>query len=328
MPDFSLAVIIPSTLKTQQIPFLRKAVNSISSTKRITVKIFVVSTQTASPSLKKEFTTVTFLKAKELVGFGELNNVAVEHIRQRKQQPDWLLLLNDDAWLSKDFLSNFAQLVHQSSAELIAPVIFEADRPSEIDVYGVEYFRSGYAKNCRSKLIDTTLATAGCLLLSWQFVERFTQAYGFFFNPIYFYYLEDVELTLRARMIGAQIERSDELIVYHKGSQSSGGRRNTFALYHTYRNIVWVMICCWPLSAILRNMPNILLVQVWVLIYGTWRCGVLTYPRIVWQTVTSLPKLLRYRERIQKARQKNIPFSSLMSPYSFRTFHNRTIPAI
>ncbi len=337
MTDLNVTVIIPSTLKIAQRPFLRQAVESIEKQgKRSSwkIRICVVSTAQPSVALRNEFPQIQFIQAPKTSGFADLNNTAVSFLlpKANRTQSGWLLLLNDDAWIAANFLEQLAEAERDAARSkqrpaVYAPLIVEAADPEQIDVFGVEYFRSGYAKNCRDRKIPTTLATAGCMLLRWEFVKKLIERYGYFFNPIYYYYLEDVDLSLRIRMSGGEIRKTEKLIAYHHGSVSSGGRRNAFALYQTYRNILWVLICCWPGRQLLRNALNILLVQAWVLIYGSWSCGVLTYPKIWWETVRQLPRLLEYRKKTL-SRYGNVQFDSLLSPFNFRTYHNKTVPAL
>lgn len=340
MPDLHLVVIIPSSLRAPQLNCLHASINSLTnqrkSNSQLHLTICVVSETAASQRLKATFPDVDFLKSPTGSGFAEVNNFALHFLQKKIAQrklppPQWLLLLNDDAWVAEDFVAQLTKLELLSKtalrADMYTPLILEAKNKTAIDSYGVEYFKSGYAKNNRSMTISTTLATAGCLLLRWAFVEKLQAAYGFFFNPAYFYYLEDVDLSIRARMIGGKLSKTEKLVAYHHGSATSGGKRNTFSLFYTYRNLLWVIVCCWPTAQVLRNLPNILVVQSWAIIYGTSRCGILTYPKIIAQTLMALPRLLRYR-RIILAAYEETDFSALFANYNFRTYHDQTIPAL
>ncbi len=294
----------------------------------------VVSSLQPSLQLRRHFPDVKFVKSAPAAGFAELNNAALQSLEhyffsEKISQPNFLLLLNDDARVDLNFFGVLQKLEARVGvpADIYAPMIFDAKNHNEIDSFGVEYFRSGYAKNCRSNYVQTTLATAGCELIRWTLVQKVEKSYGFFFNQLYFYYLEDVDLALRVVMIGGKIKKTPELIAFHHGSMTSGGKRNSFSLFYTYRNILWVIICCWPTSVIIRNLPNILLVQLWMIIYSSATCGILTYPHLLAQTVLSLSNLLKARRRIQSAYTvKN--FGQFLSPFSFRTYHDTTISAL
>jgi len=331
MPHLHVAVIIPSTLEPKHLAHLTTCVKSIQEQSKVAkITTYIVSDKKPTQVIKKRFSTVIFVSAPSGFGFGELNNEAIQLLLHQPAKIDWVLLLNDDAWLRKDFIKRLASLSQQKQekVDVYAPCIFEASNPQQIESFGVEYFRSGYAKNCRSEDIHTTLATAGCIAIRFSLIQKLTQQYGYFFNPLYFYYLEDVDLSLRICMMGGVIKKDRNLNVYHHGSLSSGGRKNRFALYHTYRNLLWVIICCWPVTVIFRNMFNILLVQVWLCLYGSVTNGMLTYPKIIGETTHMFPQLLRYRRKTLAGYSKTVRFSDLLAKYSFRTFHNRTVPAV
>jgi GT2 family glycosyltransferase len=328
MPELRFAVIIPSLLKPQQLEYLDQCVGTLKQqTLQPQYHIIVVSHISPTQKIKKKFKSVKFIQAEENMGFGEMNNLALEHVL--KMNIGWVMLLNDDAFLDQNFFKRFCQKHHDRNHEdFIIPLVFSARQLNEIDNFGVEYFRSGYAKNNRDLEIETHLASAGCVVIRKDFLKRMKEAYGFLFNPLYYYYLEDVDFSLRAAMLGGVFVKDKKLVAYHYGSSSSGGIKNTFSLYHTYRNVLWVMLCCWPLEVIIRNCVNILIVQAWILFYGTWTNGLLTYPRILWQTCMALPHLLSYRKKTISVYSSSVKLHDIFSPHSFRTYHNKVIPAI
>jgi GT2 family glycosyltransferase len=328
MPELRVAVIIPSSLKPQQLEYLEQCIDTL---KRQTLQphfdIIVVSHTTPTQTIKKKFNNVKFIQAEASMGFGEMNNLAFEQVL--KMNVEWIMLLNDDAFLDQNFFKRLSQNHGtRTQADFIVPLVFSARRPTEIDNFGVEYFRSGYAKNNRDLDIETHLASAGCVVIRKDFLKKMKGVYGFLFNPLYYYYLEDVDFSLRAAMLDGKIVKDKQLIAYHYGSSSSGGTKNTFSLYHTYRNVLWVIVCCWPLQVIIRNCLNILIVQLWMVLYGTWTNGLLTYPRIFWQTCMALPRLLEYRKKTISNYSPSIKLRDVFSPHSFRTYHNKIVPAV
>lgn len=333
MTQIRLAVIIPSTLKQSQLPLLNQSIASLhNQDSGPRVKIFLVSHKAPSTALKKQFSEVKHVQCTAGCGFGEMNNIVLEKAYQDKSI-DWVLLLNDDAYLQDDFFAQLSKTLSKPSkdTDLLAPLVLSARDTQRIDNYGVEYFRSGYAKNNHQLNVKTTLASAGCLLVRRTFLEKMKQEYGFFFNPLYYYYLEDVDFVIRAAMIGGRVIRGKQLVAYHYGSSSSGGYKNEFSLFHTYRNTIWVMLCCWPMRSILRNIPNILLVQAWVFLVCSVKHGLHVYLKIWVQTVRNWPLLMKYRKQTCAAYtgfSAHHRLHSLLSRYSFRTYYGKTIPAL
>lgn len=333
MTQIRLAVIIPSSLKSSQLYLLDQSITSLRTQSfTLPVKIFVVSQNAPLAVLKKQHRGVTYVQSAHGSGFGEMNNIVLERVYQDKKV-DWVLLLNDDAYLRDDFFAQLAKTLSTLSKDidLLAPLVLSAKDTQRIDNYGVEYFRSGYAKNNHQFNVKTTLASAGCLLVRRTFLEKMKQEYGFFFNPLYYYYLEDVDFVIRAAMIGGKVVRENQLVAYHYGSSSSGGYKNEFSLFHTYRNTIWVMLCCWPVGNILRNIPNILLVQAWVFLVCSVKHRPHVYLKVLVQTARNWPLLMNYRKLTCAAYTgfaAEDRLNTLLSQYSFRTYHGKTIPAL
>lgn len=274
-------------------------------------------------------------------GFAGMNNLAIKKTI-RKYKADFYLLINDDAKVKANFFGNFVKIVKAKSKknkkaaqqkfskmtasklkDFIVPLVYEGE--SEIvDSYGVEYFKSGYAKNCTSRSLKTTLASASCLLVSGQFLQKMQQKYGFYFNSLLFYYLEDVEFMIRAYMLGARIKKSSKLVVFHEGSVTSG-KKSYFTMYQTYRNILWLIILSWPLRSIVKHLGTILLVQAWVIVFSFRSFGPLLYLRLMLDTIRNLRKLFEFRKKTVPNYKKGLDFEAMLSKHAFRTYHGITI---
>lgn len=251
-------------------------------------------------------------------GFSTLNNVAID-FGEQVYKPDYFLLINDDAFIKSDFFFKLENFFHRNATDIIIPCIYDIEN-KVIDSYGVEYFRSGYAKNSTIFSQNTTLATAGCVIFSAKILKKVKKKYGTYFNSLLHFYLEDVELSIRMAMIKAKYYKDNSLKVYHQVSASSG-RKSKFTMYQTYRNILWVIILTWPVKNILRHLSSILLVQAWVFVWSTYRFGPVMYIEIVFDTITNLKKLLDMRKKYLAAYEKSINFEDILSHLTFRTYH-------
>jgi GT2 family glycosyltransferase len=69
------------------------------------------------------------------------------------------------------------------------------------------------------------------------------------FDEDFFCYQEDVDLGFRLRLAGHKAMYVPEAVVHHAGSASTGGQQSDFAVYHGFRNSVWVFV---------KNMPGTL----------------------------------------------------------------------
>ena len=75
-----------------------------------------------------------------------------------------------------------------------------------------------------------------------------------YFDPMYFSYAEDLDLGWRARLNGFNAGYATNAIAYHKGSASTK-KLSDFAVYHTYRNLLWTQFKNFPFLLFLWQLP-------------------------------------------------------------------------
>jgi len=295
----------------------------LAKTRSIKLEVIVVTeNKQAKKSLEKNELLPLIdelIIAKEKSGFAGMNNLAIDKAID-KFSPDFVLLINDDAQVEKDFFKKLISDQSIQKADIIAPLILIRET-NKLDSFGVEYFKSGYAKNALDTQVKTTLASASCLLVKEKLLQKMKLKYGFYFNDLLYFYLEDVEFCIRAVMLGAEIIKCKVLKVHHVCSASSG-QRSYFTMYQTYRNIGWLIIMTWPLKVIFKNMWSILLVQAWIMFYSLKSFGPKLYVNLIIDTIKNLEQLINKRKKIIPAYKKNINFLNMFSPYTFRTYHN------
>lgn len=80
-----------------------------------------------------------------------------------------------------------------------------------------------------------------------------------YFDTEHFAYLEDLDLSFRARTDGYDIRYVPKARVFHVGSGTSGSKYNSFKVRLAARNNIWL---CWknmPILMLIINFPFILL---------------------------------------------------------------------
>ncbi len=336
----SVICIVPTSLNKKNIQTIKLLINSLYKSSHQVVKVFfeiVTTNDMESDNLRSFFLrsemgnkdfSITVCDKK--LGFSEMNNLVLD--KYGDDYPDYFLLVNDDMWVKETFFAEFLKGIEGNYTDVVAPLVIDAtilraQKEVIIDSFGVEYFKSGYAKNSTDLDRETQLITASCMFVSSLLIKKMKRKYGFIFNDMFFFYLEDVEFSIRAKMIGATISKSASILSYHFGSTTSG-KKSYFTMYQTYRNILWLIIMTWPTQIIMRNILNILLVQMWVFIYSIKSFGIFLYPRAIIETIVCSGKLLRMRKKIIGSYNKKTEFNSLFSDLSFRTYHGIKIKAV
>jgi GT2 family glycosyltransferase len=259
---------------------------------------------------KKEIHFIFFPTNK--YGFSGMNNFAL-HRTIKKYKSDYYLFINDDAWVEKDFFSVLEKILRKSSVDIIIPMIKES-KSQNVNTFGIEYLRSGLAKNAFKKDVQTQLASAACLLIKTDLLHRIHREYHFYFNPLLRYYYEDVDLSIRALRLGAKIEKHVSLQARHKGSQTSK-ETSKFLRQQTFRNLLWVIFLDWPVSMMIKNSLSILVVQMWVV----FTQGFSFYVQIIRETVQNWQKLLYYRKLSLQNNGVLKATPNFFSKYTFRT---------
>lgn len=189
-------------------------------------------------SLKKRFPKVLFLETGENKGYAGGNNVGIEYALSQKV--DWVMLLNNDTEVEKDFLANLLAVARKKkNVGALSPKILFAK--------GYEYHKDRYRKSELGKVIwyagsrvdwaniatphrgldevdvgqydrveETEFASGCTVLLSAQALRRVG-----LLDERYFLYYEDVDLSQRLLKAGYKLYYVPKAVVHHKVSASS-----------------------------------------------------------------------------------------------------------
>lgn len=313
--------IIPSLCSDKSYPMLKRCIECLRASAKmnnINIKIVVVSNGGRYISKKIDHEVDLLVKVKNPYSFAKMNNIAIER-SLLKHQPDWILLINDDAYVKNTFFKYFRLLALNAHkhVDIVVPLIYKHRGPT-IDSFGIEYFCSGHAKNSPNIKFKTQLAPGACLLLNANLLKQMKSKYGFYFNNILVSYFEDVEFSIRAIAIGATVIKVKEMIAYHEVSYTNGYKSN-YVLYQTFRNLIWLIIMTWPLGVIIKNIFNIFIGQCLMFIISMRTMGPLLYIKIWPKTLMELQNLLRLRRRITGLYTKDFNFEKMLLPLTLRT---------
>jgi len=224
-------------------------------------------------SLEREFNDfVKIIQNEKNLGFAEGNNVGIQ-VALEDQQTDAVLLLNNDTVVEPNFLSEMLKI----KADMISPQMIDYNDHNKIDNLGIVLMTSGLPFNRTNENQKLFCPSGGCALYTRklledvatpsrhsEFVSESTSSKNkilnqvqddvCYFDPTYFAYCEDLDLGWRARNKGFEAGYSTKAIVYHKGS-SIHGKLSDFAIYHTYRNLLWTQFKNMPFELLLWQCP-------------------------------------------------------------------------
>ncbi len=177
---------------------------------------------------------LTIISLDANLGFGGANNIGIR--LSLKSNPDFILLLNNDTVVQKDFLSRMVRsALNNKSAGIVGGKIKYFDNKDKIWFNGghVDFVRGAFyhcEDNC-SGLKETDFIT-GCLMLLPSHI--FTKV-GYF-DEDYFLNVEDVDLSYRVKDAGHTLFVDCDAVIYHKVSASIGGFHSLRNQYYFHRN--------------------------------------------------------------------------------------------
>lgn len=189
-----------------------------------------------------QYPNVVLLRNPENLGFCGGNNVGIRKAAELGAEYCWIL--NNDTEVDPYCLSHLVNALDcgQDIAAVGHPIEYFDDRRLHWFVGGVFHHglpaHRGFMQPSTSDEggAVTTEYLTGCSMLVRTAV--LTELGGFDEN--YFCYVEDVDLSMRIRMLGHRLGYVSESVVWHKVSRSSGERSPT-KLYYKHRNMLYFL---------------------------------------------------------------------------------------
>jgi GT2 family glycosyltransferase len=183
------------------------------------------------------------------LGFAAANNRALAAC-----DTEFVALLNPDAFPEPDWLECLLAAA-RSNPEVASFGSRQLchDNPEILDGTGDTYHMSGlawrerYGMRQQSQDLISREIFSPCAAAALYRRQALLDAGGF--DEDFFCYVEDVDLGFRLRLSENKALYVPDAVIHHVGSASTGGEWSDFAVYHGFRNPVWVFI---------KNMPCVL----------------------------------------------------------------------
>ena len=190
----------------------------------------------------KNMKNIDYFKNNQNLGFAKAVNQGLKLSIKRKY--DYILLLNDDAFVDNKCIFYLIKALNKDKKALLAgPTIFYAKYPDKIWSAGGYINRilgnlhmplkNKIAKNCTLSLMDPQYVDflTGCvLMLKREAIEKVG-----FFDENLFFYAEDLEYCLRAKKMGYKLMYVPYALAWHDINVNKN-RTNPFVLYNLARN--------------------------------------------------------------------------------------------
>ena len=185
---------------------------------------------------------VKLIRNDQNLGFSGGNNVGIREAI--KNSAEWVLLLNNDTWVEKDFIYRLRAVLEVKTGILGIPLKEESGVAcaGEIDwlrstlrhVYMDERQGERYKKNIDNLSAGRYYTIGGGVAISRDVLDKIG-----LLDENYFLYFEDVDYSIRARNNNIPISFTDHTMIYHSASATTKKLGSPLLLRYHYRNALY-----------------------------------------------------------------------------------------
>jgi len=251
-----LSVIIPNSNGKL---FLKECLESLKQEKSSFDVIIVDngSTDGSVNFIKENYPHFTLIENQVNLGFSAAVNQGI-----KASDAEYVFLLNNDTRIQPGCMPSLLECISKDvDIFAVSSKMVRYDDPDIVDDAGDEYTILGWTKkrgdgkssNLYEDEEEVFSACAGAALYRKSIFEEIG-----YFDEAFFAYLEDVDISYRARIYGYRCVYCPQAIVYHRTSATSGSRYNEFKISLAARNNVYVPYKNMPLPQYTLNFVFLL----------------------------------------------------------------------
>lgn len=210
---------------------------------------------------EKKYDNFHSILLSENLGFAIAVNKGIQYAIDNKYR--WSILLNNDAFISTNFVKNlYNAICNNKNYFAVSSLMLSYNEKNIVDDFGDNYNLLGYAYQ-RYTGQDISVvksnsavfsACAGASIYDNKKIEKVG-----LFDEKFFAYLEDVDLSYRARLMGYKCITEKNAICYHMGSATTGSKYNELKVRLSARNNIFLIYKNMPTLQILINIVPLLL---------------------------------------------------------------------
>ena len=284
---------------------------TLAALKKQTVAHTVVVVENASTDESRDLlrplaakNELVLLENKRNLGFSGGVNTGITYALE--QGADAVALMNNDAIPDSNWLKHLVkQLEDNPKLGMVAAKILDItgthidSTGDQLTIWGLPYPRGRGEVDTGQDDTKTRIlgASAGAA------IYRATMLHDIgLFDPDFFAYYEDIDISLRARLAGWEIELEPRSVVHHRISATSS-RIPGFTTKQTLKNLPWVLVKDIPAPLLWRMAPR-LFIAYWAFFASAIQRGAFRWALQGWLlSIVYMPKKLWERRRIQGQRR-------------------------
>lgn len=213
--------------------------------------------------LQPDHQSLILIKNRENLGYAGGNNVGIAYCLETLH-PDYILLLNNDTVIPQNCIRNLVGCMeNHANYGLVQPIIlfYQTDLIENsgysLDIWGGAYPLKRYQKYKKSTEVNNQeffYASGACLMLRPGILKELDE-HGF--DPTFFLYYEDVDLSWRIRLKGYGIGICPDTVCYHReGSSCAKLKEKRF--YYRNRNRLRLLLKNYSFFSLILFLPQAL----------------------------------------------------------------------
>ncbi len=260
--------------------------------------------------IKRNFPIVKIIESGKNLGFAGGNNLGLE-----KAQGEYVLFLNNDTIVTKDFLYKLVEFMEKrEDVGIIQPkILFHrpgTDLHHKINSIGSFLLSSGFLYHLsygrKDKLIkepyEIFSAYGACFLARKSLLRKIG-----LFDDRYFAYFEETDLCHRTWLSGLKVMILPDVFIYHKGAKTAQKLPSAFIQFHSFKNRIYTYLKNLDLKNLIKIfIPHLLVCEIssiLYLIFGKPSYAFAIQKAILWN-IFNLKILLKERRKVQKTLRK------------------------
>ena len=281
------------------------SISRISYPNKKDYEVIVVDNNSTDESiefLRKNYKNVKIVQNKANIGYVGIN--AGLNLCRGK----YIFFTNNDISLDKNCLKNLlAMLEKNKDVGIASPKVVNYFNKNlrSCGTWVSRCFYNGHFKS--NKDFVKEIPYMGIAMIRKSIVDKF----GYLFDEDYFTYAEDLDLGLRARLLGYKVVHIPDAMIYHMHEATLGKCKKYILTYLMERNLLSTFIKIMSVKNIIFFSPYVLLMRLMAIFKDILTLRLLNaIARImaIFAVVFKLPSLLRKRASIQKLRRKDDKF--------------------
>lgn len=250
----NVSVIIPNYNGAK---YIQECLHSLYNQTYKHFEVIIIDNASSDEScelIEKKYQDVKLIKNNKNYGFSIAVNQGI-----KEAKGEYVVLLNNDTVAEPEWLESLVKCIEEDSKIFsVCSKMIRYNEKEKIDDAGDYYTILGWAwkrgdgqsTEKYGKNQNVFSSCAGAAIYRKKIFEEIS-----YFDENFFAYLEDVDISYRAKIHGYKNIYCSDAKIYHIGSATTGSKYNSFKVKLASRNNIYVPYKNMPLFQLILNLP-------------------------------------------------------------------------